>query len=104
MTDDHPAYGSGPYSEASDGPTLRHAFPFMRLVYALGFGIVAWLVFWFILVLAAFQFLTRAAVGHTNDELRQFSRSVIAYLQELLAYISLARDERPFPFGPFPKG
>lgn len=85
-------------------PVLRHPFPFARLFYAIGFAFIAWLVFWLILILAALQFATRAVVGHSNEELRQFSRNLITYISELLAYVSLARDERPFPIGTFPKG
>jgi hypothetical protein len=105
MTDEH-IYSSGGYGPAPPPPAspLRHPFPFARLVYAIGFAFVAWVVFWLVLILAALQFITRAVSGHVNEELRQFCRNMIVYLQELLGYVTLARDERPFPIGPFPKG
>ena len=105
MTDEH-IYSSGGYGPAPPPPAspLRHPFPFARLIYAVGFAVVAWVVFWFIVLLAALQFITRAISGHVNEELRQFCRNMIVYLQELLGYATLARDERPFPIGPFPKG
>lgn len=105
MSDEH-VYMSGGYGPAPPPPAspLRHPFPFSRLVYAIGFSVVAWLVFWLVIVLAILQFVTRAIAGHVNEELRQFCRNMITYLQELLGYITLVRDERPFPIGPFPKG
>jgi hypothetical protein len=105
MSDEH-VYMSGGYGPAPPPPAspLRHPFPFARLIFAVGFGALAYLVFLGIIVLAILQFITRAITGHVNDELRQFSRNVITYLQELLGYVTLVRDERPFPIGPFPKG
>jgi hypothetical protein len=105
MADDH-IYSSGGYGPAPPPPAspLRHPFPFARLIYAIGYAFIAWLVFWFILILALLQFITRAVTGHANDELRRFSRNMITYLLELLGYVCLVRDERPFPIGPFPTG
>ena len=104
MTDETADHGAGASSAGADRSALRHPFPFVRLLYAIGFAFLAWLVFWLIVILAALQFAVRALIGYSNDELRQFSRNLIAYMQELLGYVSLMRDERPFPFGPFPKG
>jgi hypothetical protein len=106
MADEHTVYSSGGYGPAPPPPAspLRLPFPFARLIYAVGFAFIAWFVFWFILILAVLQFVTRAVAGHVNDELRQFTRNMILYLQELLGYVALVRDERPFPIGRFPKG
>jgi hypothetical protein len=41
--------------------------------------------------------------GRVNDELKGFSLNLAQYLWELLAYITFARDEQPFPIGPFPR-
>ena len=103
MTDDHTGYGPGS-TAPPPAPPLRHPFPFARLIYAIGFAFVAWVVFWLVLFLAVLQFVTTAVMGHANDELKHFSHSMTLYLQELLGYITLVRDEQPFPIGPFPKG
>ncbi len=99
MTDDH-SYGHG---SAPPAPQLRLPFPFARLIYAVGFAVVAWVVFWLLLVLAVLQFVTMAVMGHPNDELKHFTHNMTLYLQELFGYITLTRDEQPFPIGPFPK-
>jgi len=102
-TDDSADQSADTASKGDERAGLRHPFPFVRLLYAIGFAFLAWLVFWLVVILAALQFAVRAVIGYSNEELRQFSRNLIAYLQELLLYVSLIRDERPFPFGPFPK-
>ena len=84
-------------------PPARVPFPFVRLLYALGFGILAWLAFCLTLALAVVQFVVFAITGRLNDELKSFSLNLVQYLWELLAFITFVRDEQPFPIGPFPR-
>jgi hypothetical protein len=81
----------------------RTPFPFVRLIYAIGYMVLAWLAFWFLLVLSALQFIVLLVTGRVNPELRSFNLGLLQYLMELFAFISFVRDDRPFPFGPFPK-
>jgi hypothetical protein len=97
MTDAHPA------NDGSAAPPARAPFPIVRLLYAFGFAVVAWFVFWIILFLALAQFVVLAITGRVNDELRSFSFCLVQYLWELLAFITFVRDDQPFPIGPFPK-
>lgn len=101
MTDPDNSAASVPQQETH--PPLREPFPFLRLLYAAGFAIAGWVVFWLVLFLGALQFLTIAITGQANDELRHFTRNMTRYLFEILSYVTLVQDERPFPFGPFPK-
>jgi hypothetical protein len=78
-------------------------FPAVRLLYAFAYGVVAWLVFWIVLLLALVQFVTIGVSGKINEELRHFSINLVQYLWELLAFITFVRDDQPFPIGPFPK-
>jgi len=93
---------SGNNTQAYPVPTPR-PFPFERLFFAIGFGIIAWLLFPVLLILGVVQFAMFAIEGHANDELKRFTKRLACYLWELLTFICFARDERPFPFGPFPK-
>lgn len=93
----------GPQPGAQPAGEHRSPFPAVRLLYAIGFGIVAWFVFWITLVLALAQFVVVAINGRVNEELKQFSLNLIQYLWELLAFIAFVRDDQPFPIGPFPK-
>ncbi|HEY4115300.1 MAG TPA: DUF4389 domain-containing protein [Rhizomicrobium sp.] len=77
-------------------------FPFVRLIYAFGFGILAYFVLMVLFVMAVIQFIVLAANGRLNDELRHFCANLMQYLFELLAYITFVRDEQPFPIGRFP--
>jgi hypothetical protein len=66
--------------------------------------VVAWAVFWVVLLLLApLYFVTIAITGRANEELRLASLRAVHYLYELLTFVTGARDEKPFPLGPFPK-
>ncbi|HWA02984.1 MAG TPA: DUF4389 domain-containing protein [Rhizomicrobium sp.] len=93
-----------PSGEAQSLPVAPHTpFPAARLLYAFGFAIVAWFVFWVLLFLGLAQFVILAVNGRVNAELKGFSLSLVQYLWEVLAFITFVRDEQPFPFAPFPK-
>jgi hypothetical protein len=90
-------------------PPARPSFPWERLFYSIGFSIVAWCVFWVVMVLAVMQFVlallqsfSASVTGHPSDELKRFSSRMVQYLLELLAYITFVRETPPFPFSPFP--
>jgi Domain of unknown function (DUF4389) len=98
MTDVPPG---GATAQTYTGPAHR-SFPIERLLYALGFAFVAWFVLWVVFVLALAQFVVLVINGKANEEVRRMSLSLLQYLFELLAFVVFARDERPFPFAPFP--
>ena len=52
--------------------------------------------------LGALQFVVILVAGHKNEELRAFSRNLIQYVWECLAFVIFAREEKPFPLGKFP--
>lgn len=91
-------------ADTRSAPPARMPFPFIRLLYAFAFGILAWLTFGLTLTLAVVQFIVVAITGRVNEELKHFSLNLVQYLWELLAFITFVRDEQPFPIGPFPKG
>jgi Domain of unknown function (DUF4389) len=85
-------------------PATTHTpFPLPRLLYAIGFAFLAWITLWILLVLGAVQFVFYVINGRTNAELKGFSLNLVQYLVECLAFVTFAREEHPFPFGPFPK-
>lgn len=99
---DTPA-GTVPPNPGTGQSPSHPPFPVVRLLYAAGFALIAWFVFWAILILSLIQFVVLAINGHRNDELKEFTFSLVQYLWELLAFIVFVRDEQPFPIGPFPK-
>lgn len=94
---DQPAESAVPPQQA------RIPFPGTRLLHAIFYAVIAWFTFWIVLVLAALQFLVLVFHGRMNEELRGFTRTLVQYIWELLSYIVFARDDKPFPIGPFPK-
>ncbi len=98
MTDSHTIDGG-----SIPQPKARSPFPIVRLFYAIGYAVLAWVAFWILLILSALQFAVLLITGQVNPELRSFNLGLMKYLMELFAFISFARDDRPFPFGPFPK-
>jgi hypothetical protein len=92
-----------PQNPSPSPPPPHPPFPVTRLLYAIVCGVFAWIVLHVLFVLAAVQFLMQAINGKPNDDLKSFSASLAEYLRELLAYMTFAREEQPFPMGPFPK-
>lgn len=101
MTEETGGTGAEAHPRIEEG---RSAFPWTRLFYAIGFAVLGWFVFWFVLLLGLLQFIVTAVSGRVNEELKSFSLSLVQYLWELLAFVTFVRDEKPFPLGPFPKG
>ena len=81
----------------------RPPFPIVRLLYALGYGLIAWFVLHIIFLLAFVQFVMIAINGRVHDEIKSFCGVLLQYEWELLAFITFVRDKQPFPIGPFPK-
>ena len=81
----------------------RVPFPAVRFFYSILFGIITYFVVNVLFVLALLQFVVVAINGRVNEELKNFSFSLVQYLWELFAYITFVRDEQPFPVGIFPK-
>jgi Domain of unknown function (DUF4389) len=96
--------GSGAQAVPPPQPQAAHPpFPAVRLLYAVGFGILAYIVLFALFAISVVQFVVLAINGRVNDELKGFSINLVQYLWELIAFITFVRDEQPFPLGPFPR-
>lgn len=100
MSDNPNAAGA---NQAPPPPPAHPPFPAIRLVYALCYGILAYFVLMILFGLGVIQFVLLAINGRVNEELKSFSANLVQYLFELVAFIVFARDEQPFPIGPFPR-
>ena len=97
---------SGETYAHQDGTTVggRLPFPWARLLYAIGFGFIAWVMFWLIaLFLAPLHYIVLAITGKPNEELKEMTLRAVHYLVELLVFVTGTGEEKPFPLGPFPK-
>jgi len=100
MTDSNSGAQTVPPSQPQ---AVRAPFPAVRLLYAIGYGILAYFVLHVLFAIALVQFVLLAVYGQLNVELKKFSANLVQYLWDLMAFIVFARDEQPFPIGPFPK-
>jgi hypothetical protein len=105
MTDNHATTADSPETQpGSSEAKTKSPFPATRLAFALGFAVVAWVVFWIALLLGLAQWIVTAVAGGQDDQLKGWSRNLNQYLWEVLSFIVFAREDKPFPFGtPFPR-
>ena len=78
-------------------------FPWSRLFFAIAFSIAAYFVLWVVFITGGIQFILRAINGDVNEELRGFSANLVQWFWEIVAYVTWVREEKPFPFAPFPR-
>lgn len=102
MSDSTSGEAYGPHEAVNTEGRLP--FPWLRLLYAIGFGFIAWVTFWLIvLLLAPLYYIVLAINGKPNEDLRDMTLRAVHYLVGLLVFVTGTGEEKPFPFGPFPK-
>lgn len=74
----------------------------VRLLFMLGYWFLGNLAFSVAIFLGALQFVVILIRGEANDELKSFSRNLIQFVWQCLAYVTFNRDEKPFPLSRFP--
>ncbi len=74
----------------------------VRLLYALGVGVLGYFTFNALVLLTIVQFIYLAVNKSKNDEIAHFSRNLLSYLGEVLGFMLFLKDTPPFPFAPFP--
>lgn len=84
-------------SDSDQGEAL-----WIRLLFMLGYWFLGNLAFSVSVFLGALQFVVILIRGEANEELRTFSRNLIKFVWQCLAYITFNSDEKPFPLSRFP--
>lgn len=74
----------------------------VRLLYMLGVGVLGYFTFNALVLLSIVQFVYIAVNKSKNEEIAHFSRNLLNYLGEVLAFMLFLDDTPPFPFAPFP--
>ena len=82
---------------------LSNSDTWKRLVYLILFGIVGYVGLFIITLSVIVQFLLKLFTGRTNQRLRTLSREIAAYYQQIICYLTLSADDKPYPFGPWPQ-
>lgn len=93
---------SGDESGVGDQASSGRKELWIRLLYMIGYWFLGNVAFSVAIFLGALQFVVVLITGNKNEELRSFSRNLIQYVWECLAFVIFARDEKPFPLGRFP--
>lgn len=74
----------------------------LRGLFILIFGVILYFVFFLVWLLVVFQFVSKLLTGDINRQLGDFSGGLRQYIAQILGYITLLSDEKPFPFNPWP--
>ncbi|MDX2028352.1 MAG: DUF4389 domain-containing protein [Alphaproteobacteria bacterium] len=74
----------------------------LRFIFLVVFGIIAYFCSFVILFASAIQFLAKLLGGSSLTVLSEFGDNLAAYLAQVIRYMTFASDEKPFPFAPFP--
>ena len=84
---------------------LREPSAWARVAFMLGFSIVLYMVIIpLTLLLTLAQALFSVFTGEDNENLRNFGASLLAYISQVVRFLTFNSDERPFPFSDFPEG
>jgi hypothetical protein len=75
----------------------------MRALFMLLFFIVLWVLKILFYSVVLLQFILVLITDKTNENLLQFSKSLSTYSYQIYLFLTYNSDERPFPFGSWPK-
>lgn len=70
----------------------------VRLFFTLLFVVIFYVVFVIVAAVAVIQFITRILTGKPLGSLMDFNAKLAEYARDLVAYITYASDNKPFPF------
>lgn len=74
-----------------------------RALYMILFGALANFLLFVFFVACLVQLVVFFIDRKANEELRKATRQLWTYLGDILGYLAFIKNERPFPFSPFPK-
>jgi hypothetical protein len=94
---------NGPETPSGEG-TQRAPFPVARLLFSILFAFIGWFAFQVAIVVSIIHWILIAVNRDPHPEFRQFVRAVVQYVAQVLGYVAWIHDDKPFPFGPLPRG
>lgn len=95
---DHVAGDSEPRQESDIERNIKSKSTWLRLVYMLVFGLLAWVATMVAAVVVVLGFFWVLFTGERNAGLTSAGQSIATYLYEILRYLTYNSDQRPFPF------
>jgi hypothetical protein len=100
MTQSDASYNSNEPPRQVEGGAKE--FPWQRLLLSLGFGVLAWLAFWFTIVMAVILWVLVAISREPQPDFQRFVAACARYVGQCLSYVAMQREEAPFPLSPWP--
>ncbi len=76
---------------------------FFRFLFTLLFVLLGWLSLWVLATIVIIQFGFLIFDGDKNQRLTQFGGQLVTYQKQLLRYIAMQDDDKPFPFQEWPQ-
>ncbi len=83
-------------------PLAASKNPWRRLLAMIGFGVIGYLVFLLLLLLAVVQFVFRLRSADPRQRFDDLALRTMAYLDEILALLLYETNKLPYPFRPLP--
>lgn len=90
--------------EAPSGQTQRAPFPVTRLLMSILFAVITYFAIHVVMFAAVIYWVLIAINREPHPEFRQVLRALVQYVGQTLGYVAWLHDDKPFPFGPLPKG
>lgn len=82
----------------------RAPFPVSRLLFSILFAFIGWFAFNAAIFVSIIHWILIAVNREPHPEFRQFVKALVQYVGQTLGYVAWMHDDKPFPFGPLPKG
>lgn len=94
---------SSPPPAAPPPPSAFQSGEFWRrILYMIGYGLIAYFVLLALFVVALVQAICVLFSSRRSAEIEGLARNLTRYLSDVVAFVSWASDEKPFPAQPFP--
>jgi hypothetical protein len=74
----------------------------LRLLIMIVFFMVQHIVRWLIGMIALIQFVLTLVTGSLNANLVSFASSLSTYGYQIMLFLTYVKDDKPFPFSPWP--
>jgi Domain of unknown function (DUF4389) len=107
MSDNNPTVDQVSSEGGDKRPTmednLKSPSTWLRLGFMIIYCVLAWLMILVGSVIVLLGFLWLLFTGKGNEELKQVGQRLATYAYQIVRYLTLNTDEKPYPFGqPFP--
>ena len=82
---------------------LKSESRWLRLVFMVIFGVVAYLAAFLVMLIAMVQAVHGFIMGEPNDRLLGFSAGVNQFIYQIASFLTYNSDIKPYPFSDWPK-